>query len=130
MTNPLPDDTVVQVRGDGAIYLHVSNWTLTTGFRYPSEGPYSGQEFRETYLVPALIKAKSDGTQVVVNLDGGYGHGPSFVEEAFGGLVRHHSYRPDDIDHLVEVVSEDDWMLPDYIQDAIYDAAGITREVA
>jgi hypothetical protein len=53
--------------------------------RYLSDGPYSGELFREKYLLPALKKA---GLKLVLELDGARGYGSSFLEEAFGGLVR------------------------------------------
>ena len=52
--------------------------------RYRSDGNNSGQVFREDFLVPALQGYE----QVIVNLDGTIGLGSSFLEEAFGGLVR------------------------------------------
>lgn len=52
--------------------------------RYQSDGPYSGEQFREKYLFKPLAKNE----QVIVDLDGARGYGSSFLEEAFGGLVR------------------------------------------
>lgn len=57
--------------------------------RYPSgrvvsDGPNSGQKFRENFLIPALKRSET----VVVVLDGVRGYPSSFTEEAFGGLVR------------------------------------------
>jgi len=52
--------------------------------RFRDDGPYSGEAFREDFLLPALHA----GEQVVVDLDGVRGYGSSFLEEAFGGLVR------------------------------------------
>lgn len=52
--------------------------------RYRTDGPYPGEAFREDLLVPAL---KTFG-EVTVDLDGTNGFGSSFLEEAFGGLVR------------------------------------------
>lgn len=52
--------------------------------RYKSLGKGSGEEFRDKFLVPAL-KA---GHHTVIELDGTTGYPPSFLEEAFGGLVR------------------------------------------
>ena len=54
--------------------------------RYLEDGPYSGQKFREDILVPAL----EANTKVFVNIDDTRGFGSSFLEEAFGGLVRVH----------------------------------------
>ena len=57
--------------------------------RYPAgrtaeDGPFSGQAFRERILVPAL---EADGV-ISVRLDGAAGYASSWLEEAFGGLVR------------------------------------------
>ncbi len=56
--------------------------------RFYSDGPASGQRFREEYLLPAL----RDFENVEINLDGTPGYGSSFLEEAFGGLVREHGF--------------------------------------
>lgn len=53
--------------------------------RFEKDGPFSGELFRRKYLVPALEKSDD----LVVELDGARGYGSSFLEEAFGGLVRH-----------------------------------------
>lgn len=54
------------------------------GGRFRKDGPHSGEAFRESLLAPAI--ASSD--EVVVILDGVAGLPPSFLEEAFGGLMR------------------------------------------
>ena len=51
--------------------------------RYPGDGNFSGERFREELLRPALQKGN-----VAVNIDGTEGYGSSFLDEAFGGLVR------------------------------------------
>lgn len=56
----------------------------TPAGRYRSDGPYSGEVFREDFLYPAL----RSNELVEVNLDGTLGYGSSFLEESFGGLVR------------------------------------------
>ena len=52
--------------------------------RTAKHSPYSGERFREEWLLPALRR----GEDVIVVLDGARGLGPSFLEEAFGGLLR------------------------------------------
>lgn len=52
--------------------------------RYRTDGPFPGEVFREDILAPAL---RQHG-EVTVDLDGTNGFGSSFLEEAFGGLVR------------------------------------------
>lgn len=51
---------------------------------FPEDGDFPGQLFRDKLLLPAL----KENDVVVVNLDGTDGYGSSFLEEAFGGLVR------------------------------------------
>lgn len=54
------------------------------GGRHRNLGKFSGEEFRDDHLVPAL----KSGDEVTVVLDGTAGYGSSFLEEAFGGLIR------------------------------------------
>jgi len=52
--------------------------------RYRRNSDSSGEEFRERFLIPALKK----GGVIHVRFAGTSGYPASFVEEAFGGLVR------------------------------------------
>lgn len=52
--------------------------------RFYGDGPDSGERFRDEILEPAL----RDGEGVVVLLSGTEGYGSSFLDEAFGGVVR------------------------------------------
>lgn len=61
--------------------------------RTRDDGDFTGEEFREKLLLPRLKKASADDPLVVV-LDGAEGYPSSFLEEAFGGLVRHQYYTP------------------------------------
>lgn len=62
----------------------VNDFSENPAGRYVADGPNSGERFRNEYLLPPLREGKS----IVVNLDGALGFGSSFLEEAFGGLVR------------------------------------------
>lgn len=63
--------------------------------RYISDSPNSAERFRRDFLVPAL---KSGDHEVVVDFTGiNHGVGSSFLEEAFGGLVRKEGVPKDDI---------------------------------
>lgn len=68
--------------------IRVADFTLTPGARYPADGPYSGQEYRDDYLAPAFRAAVDRGILLVVDMDGPHGYATSFLEEAFGGLAR------------------------------------------
>ena len=52
--------------------------------RYQGDGPYPGEVLRQGHLVPALRQYDT----VTLRIDGVKGYGSSFLEEAFGGLVR------------------------------------------
>lgn len=65
-----------------------NNYTKSPGGRYISEGAYSGEDFRESILLPAFEKCQENNEELIINLDGGYGYGSSFLREAFGGLAR------------------------------------------
>jgi len=56
----------------------------TPGGRYRRQSKWSGEEFRETFLEPPLREGKT----VVVDLDSAVGFSTSFLEEAFGGVIR------------------------------------------
>lgn len=52
--------------------------------RYPSDGDYNGETFREEILAKAL----RENDKVHVELTGYNRYGRSFLDEAFGGLIR------------------------------------------
>lgn len=52
--------------------------------RYVADGPFSGEAFRRKFLEPSLGKSE----EIIIEMDGARGYGSSFLEEAFGGLVR------------------------------------------
>ena len=60
------------------------DFSVFPGGRSPKDGPHNGEEFRERLLIPAL----TSGESIQIELDGTRGYGSSFLEEAFGGLVR------------------------------------------
>ncbi|TAN46790.1 MAG: DUF4325 domain-containing protein [Methylococcaceae bacterium] len=71
--------------------------------RFCTDGPNSGERFREEFLTPVLESGES--TEVI--LDGARGYGSSFLEEAFGGLVRK-GYSTDRIKQCFKLISNDD----------------------
>ena len=44
----------------------------TPNARYKSEGPFSGEEFREELLEPRYLEAREKGEKLTINIDGGY----------------------------------------------------------
>lgn len=101
-------------------------YTETPGARYIKQGPYSGEEFRDTILYPKYIQCLNNNENLVVDLDGGYGYGSSFLEESFGGLIRKLKKENKDYKKLLEILEiisldEISWInkINTYINDAI-----------
>jgi hypothetical protein len=69
--------------------------------RFYTDGPNSGQRFLEELLYPAL----SSNSKVVIDLDGASGYGSSFLDEAFGGLIRTHHMNINDLKNRLEIRS-------------------------
>jgi hypothetical protein len=65
-----------------------SDFSETPIGRYPSDGGFSGERFRDEILVPLL--QSNDKVEVVI--DDVEGYGSSFLEEAFGGIVRRRAF--------------------------------------
>ncbi len=52
--------------------------------RFLSDGPNNGEKFQINFLIPVMKKDEP----VIIELDNTAGYGSSFLEEAFGGLIR------------------------------------------
>lgn len=76
------------------------------GGRFPWEGPHSGEEFREKVLVNRYREAKEAEAPLIVDLDGTSGYASSFLEEAFGGMIRKRYAEKHDLLQRLMVVSE------------------------
>lgn len=57
------------------------------GARDREDGPHSGQEFLEDFLLPRFNKAKLQGYILLIDLDGVWGYPSSFVSGSFGRLA-------------------------------------------
>lgn len=90
--------------------------------RYPDHGPHNGARFRDEFLVPHLKRDEG----VIVDLTGARGLAPSFLEEAFGGLIRA-GLTADQIDRLLVVQSRTDPSLVQEIRYYIMDAARLAQ---
>jgi STAS-like domain of unknown function (DUF4325) len=85
--------------------------------RFRKNGDTSGQAFREIYLEPHL----KVGEKVSVELDGTIGYGSSFLEEAFGGLVRSLRLKPAVLNSNLLIKTEDTALLDEvngYMEEA------------
>ncbi len=74
------------------------------GGRYKKDGPWSGEAFRDAVLIDSVEKALRTREPVVINFDGVAGTPTSFLEEAFGGLLRARpQWNIDDLRSLVRI---------------------------
>ena len=92
-------------------------FTKLPGLRYIRLGKFSGEEFRQTFLIEPLRQGKT----VIVELDGVRGYGSSFLEEAFGGTVRELDLETEDaLQRLKVETSVESWQLDvdEYIRTA------------
>lgn len=78
------------------------DYSVTPAGRYhPKDGQYTGERFRDEFLYPAL----QENDQVEINLDNTLGYGSSFLEEAFGGLIREKDMKLEDIKNKIRIIS-------------------------
>lgn len=87
------------------------HFSTRPGPRYVWQGKWSGENFRKL-LIAAL--AKHD--QIIVDLDGTRGYGSSFLDEAFGGLIRECHLSKAEVLRRIEISSEED---PSYKVEAL-----------
>lgn len=69
--------------------------------RYRSDSETSGEAFRVDHLAPALRSYD----RVTVDLDGTDGYGSSFLEEAFGGLIRKEGFTENQLKNKLQIIS-------------------------
>ena len=91
-----------------------ADFTSSPGARYPEQGKYSGQEFREKHLEPLFRnKQPAEYPDVKIELNGLLGYPASFLEEAFGGIARiigkeeaakHFIYHCDEVPEIVDKI--------------------------
>lgn len=102
-----------------ATIINIANdFSDTPGGRYRSDGPFSGEEFREKFLEP-LFKDSSNAEEIRIVFDGALGYAISFLEEAFGGIARKYG-KNTTLKRLV-FVSNEDPLLCDEILELIKD---------
>jgi len=90
--------------------------------RTRADGEFTGEKFREEFLVPGLKKASS-AAPLIVNLNGAEGYPSSFLEEAFGGLVRKGYYTAAQLRDLLKIEADNGYktyagIIWDYIDEA------------
>lgn len=101
------------------IIMVAKDFSDTPGGRYIKDGDFSGEQFLRKHLEPALKKL-NNGDKILVDLDGGYGYGISFLEEAFGGLAR--KFTSEKVNECLDFKSDDEPELIPLIREYIKNA--------
>jgi len=102
--------------------IFVTEFSEFPGPRYESLGPHSGEKFRKSVLLENIKIHQGD---ISVVLDGAFGYGSSFLDEAFGGLIRDGVSDEIALKICSNLVSNEDPSLPieitQWVKDAISD---------
>lgn len=91
------------------------------GARHITDGPFSGEEFRQKCLEP-YFSDPSANEEIRVVLDGLEGYPISFLEEAFGGISR--KYGTDRVLKKLSFISNENPLLIEQIIGYIKDPTG------
>lgn len=97
--------------------MHISvakDYTPHPGPRYEWQGKFSGERFRGV-----MVKALDKASRLVVDLDGTSGFGSSFLDEAFGGLIRNEGMTRAQVAERVFVKSEMDESYAAEVEEAL-----------
>ncbi|MBC6438636.1 MAG: DUF4325 domain-containing protein [Rhodobacteraceae bacterium] len=104
------------------------DYTRFPGGRYVEDGAGNGTTFREDFMKPEM--ARQDGSVIRVVLDGAAGYPSSFLEEAFGGLVRVDGFAAKDVLNRFEFVANEPGFARyiELIKQYVRQAQNVTRQ--
>ncbi|PDV89956.1 hypothetical protein CO652_00615 [Rhizobium sp. H4] len=89
------------------IKIRIADFAKFPAGRDDDDGPYNGTKFRRQILVPAVERSLAHpGDRITVVLDGVLSFGSSFLEEAFGGLVREEHFPRSQLRQIIRVVAD------------------------
>ncbi|WP_172599846.1 STAS-like domain-containing protein [Cereibacter sphaeroides] len=83
--------------------LKLADFSRFPSGRDDNDGDYNGQKYRNEILAPAFQEAVTKGRILEVSLEGVLNFGSSFLEEAFGGLVRKRIASRSDLKRLLRI---------------------------
>ncbi len=88
------------------------------GLRHCSISDESGEEFYHKVLNDEFYKAFSSDEKLIVNLDGGSGYAPSFLDEAIGNLI--YDFTLTNVKNYLTIISleEPEWI--EYLEKETY----------
>lgn len=94
-------------------------FSKTPGGRWIELGPYSGEEFYKTLLLPRYKEAVESGEKLFVYLDGARSYPNSFLDQSFGELAR--IYGVGKVREVIEFRTERFLWIVDYVNEEIWD---------
>jgi hypothetical protein len=83
--------------------LKVADFSRYPAGRDAGDGDFNGLRYRHEFLQPALERASERHGTLLVSLEGVLSFGSSFLEEAFGGLVREGGFSKEELHRLMKV---------------------------
>ena len=103
------------------IHINIAqDFSDTPGGRFISEGEHSGELFRDKILLPKYKEAEEKNERIEINFDGCWGFGTSFLEEAFGGMVR--KLKKKGILNRITLISLEDETIPANVRKYVAEA--------
>lgn len=108
--------------------LRVISYTRNPGGRRRSEGPGSGEEFRDLWVIPALREASGRSHVLMLDMDGVKYYPAAWLDEVFGGLVRRLNLPF--LSRTLRINSKDDRGLESEISGIMLDAANPVQSPA
>jgi len=88
------------------------------GLRHCSISDESGEEFYHKILNDAFYNALTSSEKLILNLDGGSGYAPSFLDEAIGNLI--YDFTLQNVKNYLTIISleEPEWI--EYLEKETY----------
>ncbi|WP_218421792.1 STAS-like domain-containing protein [Stutzerimonas stutzeri] len=91
----------------GVVDIDVGEFSKTPYGRFADDGDYNGEKFRDNVLLKNFLNPEVHTINVYLDtVEEGYEYGSSFLEEAFGGLIRIHGLNKEDVLRKLNVVTE------------------------
>lgn len=91
--------------------------------RFISDGPYSGEAFKNNFLIPNLNDKNID--KLIIDLNGLMGVGSSFWDEAFSTLITEDHFKYEDLTQKIQFICNDDDTLIPLLNKYLKEAANV-----
>jgi hypothetical protein len=85
------------------IMILVADFSKYPSGRDDQDGTHNGEKYRISVLKPALEQAVRTKQTICVSLKGVMSFGSSFLEEAFGGLVRKEGFSKEQLQKILRI---------------------------